>query len=312
MDFINQKQNVDIGAAQLSDKFQQYLKASTYLYTQAKKFSFYQFALTVMIPVALTILNTTYSDKLRVWAAFYGVVVTFLDLAVLETILKQRKKDGASVQEQFDCELLLMDWNETRGDKLDTETIVRAAGSLRRELSPNERNWYPKNVGTIPIFLSRLICQRTNIWWDRTIRQYYRNLLLVLGIVVVLVIAIIGLVQNLSLEDFLLGLLVPMFPAITWLVKEVKKHGESIASLARLMKNANALWDTALKKRGEPDYIALKSRQLQDELFVHRHSNQPVPNFFNKLFGKKLDVSMNKSAEDLIREAKAARLVPSE
>jgi hypothetical protein len=72
------------------------------------------------------------------------------------------------------------------------------------------------------------------------------------------------------------------------------------------MKHAAGLWQVALAQTRNPSQVAASSRELQDEIFVHRHSNQPVPNWFNQLFSSNLDASMNKGAEELVAEAKAS------
>jgi hypothetical protein len=37
------------------------------------------------------------------------------------------------------------------------------------------KDWYPVSVGQLPIHEARLICQRSNIWWDAKQKLRYCN-----------------------------------------------------------------------------------------------------------------------------------------
>jgi hypothetical protein len=310
---ISENQLRDIGSIQLTEKFQSFIRASSYLYSRAKLVSVSQIVLTVLIPIVLTTLAVVYSDqtgpasKIKVWASFYGIVITLLDLAFFEKLQKELKKTAAKVQECFDCDLLLMNWNYFRaGDKPTPEKIDRAARALRRELTTDEKNWYaPKSIGSLPIYLSRIICQRSNIWWDSEVRRRYTRYLTIVAVIIGLVATVVGLAKNMSMEVFVLTILAPIFPTIIWIIKEIKKQQDTIDTLDRLMKYVVQLWDDALNRSIDVDSIADKSRELQNELYVHRSSNQPIPNRIHKLLAKGLGTSMNTGAEELIEQAKA-------
>ena len=301
----------DIGSIQLAERFQIFTRASTYLYSRAKLVSFSQLVLTVVIPVILTTLAIVFSDqttpasKLKVWAAFYGIIITLLDLIFLDRLQKELKKAAAKVQECFDCELLLMDWNNFKvGEKPAPEKVAQAEGNLRRELTTDEKNWYPAVVGELPIYLSRIVCQRTNIWWDSEVRRKYNRLLTTVAVIIGLTGAIVGLAKDMSMEVFILTILAPIFPTAVWTIKEIRKQKETIDTLDRLMKYVVQLWDDALEQSIDLDSIANKSRELQTELYVHRASNQPIPNRIHKILSKGLGSNMNKGATELVKQAK--------
>jgi hypothetical protein len=69
------------------------------------------------------------------------------------------------------------------------------------------------------------------------------------------------------------------------------------------MKYALQLWRDAIDEKLSAEQVTKKSRILQDELFVHRYSNQPIFDWINNLVRKRYQVQMNIGAEELVAEA---------
>lgn len=305
--------NRDVAGIQRAESFQRHLKASSWLYSKAKLLRGAQLVLTVLIPIALTILSMVFSGEqpsnagLKGWAAFYGILIALFDELFLEKAQVNLKKRAATVQESFDSQLLKIPWNDFKvGDKPSPEDIDQWARSYKHELSESQKNWYPPAVSELPLYLARLVCQRSNLWWDRELRRKFIQLLTGVGVSLFVMAIAVGLAKEMTLPGFILSILAPIFPALMWFIKETKKQEKSSQKLDHLMKHAAGLWQVALAQARDPSQVAASSRELQDEIFVHRYSNQPVPNWFNQLFSSNLDVSMNKGAEELVAEVKAS------
>ena len=87
------------------------------------------------------------------------------------------------------------------------------------------QNWYPPVVGNVPIEIGRLICQRTNVWWDPSLGRRYAAGPLLLAIVLV------GLRQGaklfvLSLDRLFISL-ITAGPAIRWAIREGNRRSIS-------------------------------------------------------------------------------------
>ncbi len=307
---INETQIRDIGKIQLEDKFQLYTRASTYLYSQAKLITTLQILFTVIIPIILSFLTIIFSDVsdpnsiLKVVAPFYGMFITLIDLAFFDNLQKDFKKRAAKIQECFDSELLLMDWNYFKvGDKPVHEDVIQTANSLKRELTAGEKNWYSSILSNLPLYLCRVASQRTNIWWDGEVRRKYTKYLTTFLLIIISGAVGIGLLRRMPMDFFILAIFAPIFPTIVWLIKERKKQKETIELLDRLMKYAEELWNNAVILGSDPIIVAEKSRELQNELFIHRSSNQPIANRIHKSLSKGLDTSMNRGAEELVQQA---------
>jgi hypothetical protein len=75
------------------------------------------------------------------------------------------------------------------------------------------KDWYSPRVGELPLAIARILCQRTNCWWDSKLRQRYSSFLRLGGIIVFGTIIIIGYISNLSLIEITLiaSGLIPFF-----------------------------------------------------------------------------------------------------
>jgi SMODS-associating 4TM effector domain len=308
---MEESEKRDIGAIQRSDFFQRNLKASSWLYSRSKLIRGSQLVFTVITPIILAILSTVFSDKsqstagLKGWAAFYGIAVSLLDIAVLEKAQATFKNCAAKVQEIFDCKLLVLPWNDFKvGDAPSPEDIDQWARSRKHELTENQKNWYPPSAGTLPLYLSRIVCQRSNLWWDRELRHRFIQLLVGFTAFLGTVALVVGFVREMTLSVFVLSIMAPLSPALIWFIKEAKKQQETSHNLDRLMTQAARLWKSAFDQTSNQSDLVTRSRELQDEIYIHRRSNQPIPNWFNRLFSSSLDTSLNQGAEDLVSEAK--------
>ena len=59
----------------------------------------------------------------------------------------------------------------------ETELLNEAAEKFRRKnTTAKHRDWYPPEVGRLPLPLARLICQRAAVWWDMSQRRKYAGL----------------------------------------------------------------------------------------------------------------------------------------
>lgn len=284
------------------------LAASSQLYSQAKLLQGIQVLMTVPLPLVLSI-SVIIFPNYKVWAAFYGIVASIIDVLLIQTLQKEWKKEAAVIQEVFDCELLEMEWNEFRtGDRPTPERINIAARRHMKHQSNLESlyNWYSPRVGKVPINVARVICQRTNIIWDSTLRRVFSNWLSGLTVAALLILVVVGLILKMNLETFLLSIMAPLTPTILWSIREIRKQRDSSDTLARLSRHVQVLWDNVRDNKLSGDQAYARSRELQDEIYIHRCSNQPILNFIHRFTRRKFESDMNVAAEELVQEALAA------
>lgn len=115
-------------------------------------------------------------------------------------------------------------------------------------------------------------------------------------------VLIVGIALKMNLETFVLSIFAPVFPTILWTLRESKKQRETAGTLDRLRKYVATLWRDAAHGKLDDSEMEQKSRELQDELFVHRHTNQPVFDWVNRLLRKGYEQQMNIGAAELVAE----------
>lgn len=249
------------------------LRAQRLFYGRAK---FYQnsFALcALLLPVAGVIFGGIY-PAIGPFLGLGSILVLLLEVGVISYMQSQDSRRGAKLQEQFDTEVLKLDWNRwVAGSKVDAEDI-RAITS--RPLLEAERkrllDWYEPDVSSLPLEVGRLICQRTNVTYDMRIRKRYSGILLGSVTVLVILLTAAGLLQGLTANDLILVLYLPALPIVAFVLREHGKQKNTIETLVTLKSEVDQLWEKALSGVSF-DVLTAGSRALQDSIFRHRANN---------------------------------------
>lgn len=258
------------------------LAAQRQLYSDAKVIQAIQMGLCVLSPLILAWL-VAYCFFPRVWAAFSGIIITCLFL-FFNSQQQVRREKAAKIQELFDCQVLELEWQELMiGSRLETE-IVEKYASKHKCKDPsysNFKGWYPKNVGKLPLHLGRIVCQRSNCWWDAQLRRRYANWVVCSTLIVlIVVVTCLGFIGGMTFEKFILAAVNPLMPALVLGRQQYRDHIQSATRLDELKKYAEGLWDKALEGTS-PEELTHNSRDLQNEIYNNRRRN---PLIFNRTY----------------------------
>lgn len=142
------------------------LAAQRQLYSEAKRLQAIHFALSVPCVVALAFVTLAF-PALKPTALIWNLVIAVIDVSLLSVRQEEFKTRAARIQELFDCAVLDLPGRELKGTaKVLPEEVDRAAATYRKKHSDlsDLSNWYPVCVGSVPMPLARIICQRTNCW----------------------------------------------------------------------------------------------------------------------------------------------------
>jgi SMODS-associating 4TM effector domain len=284
------------------------LRARRRKFVEGKRLLSLQLFLTIGVPVVGTLLTLKWRDSLEGLVAFASLVIAVLDVTLLDRLQQNIRQTTAKIQEQFDCTVLDLPWDTfTVGTKTDPETIHEASKKFNRgQPDPTLENWYPLAVGQVPLHLARIICQRTNLWYDSKLRRQYGSWALAVTIGLSLAFMIVGLVENLPLNSFVLTVLAPAAPVLIWGLRECLRQYQAAENLERLKSAAEGLWDDArLGKCGDAD-CAVKSRQFQNAIYESRRRNPLVFDWIYKLRRANLEDQMNHGAEELVKQVVTA------
>jgi hypothetical protein len=281
------------------------LEAQRVFYARAKRIAAFQAWTAGLTPILAAVLASLY-PKAAGWAAVAGISAALADVLWLDPNQSDWRRCGANTQERFDCAVLALERNEALEGQCPTIEEIFAAS---QEYVPNENvpiaDWYPKNAAEVSLPQGRLVCQRSNLWWDSELRRRYRGWIVVALSVIVVGCFLFGFEQHWSLEQFVLAVLAPLTPALMWAGRECKRQTEGASNLDRLRETTEQIWSQMLKGSLSETELTLRSRTLQDAILVGRRERATVFDWVYGRLRKKHEKQMNVGAEEMINQIRA-------
>jgi len=278
------------------------LAAQRQLYSKAKNWFKFQFSLTVLIPTVLSGIAGLFPDT-KVYLVLLSMVVAFLDSYLLENLIKNLKLKATQIQEKFDCYVLELPVSKVRStsDVFPEDIIDNANLQINKYGIKSLEDWYSKEVALLPLHLARVVCQRTNCWWDGDVRKKFAAFLWLTMFLIVLVLLVIAILTNSDVLTFLLNL--GIFSAtIQFCIKHGVLQREAYTRLERMLKDATKLFDDILENRISETDALEKSRLLQDEIYEHRSKSPLILDVIYKFKRDRNEKLMNISAKKLVEK----------
>ena len=195
-----------------------------------------------------------------------------------------------------------MDWNGFLvGSRIDPEDIFADACKVLSDKDEKRLvNWYPLAVKELPLHLARLVCQRTNLWYDSVLRKRYRSIL-ASAVMLIASAGAASLAIDFTMTSFVLSTLAPMAPVLIWVLRECNRQAATCELLDRLNDDVKKLWDRSCEE-GTGQEISVRSRELQDAIYNHRVSSPLILDWIYNLLRKKMEGRMNAGAEHWVSE----------
>jgi hypothetical protein len=278
------------------------LRARSSTYRRAARMQKVQLWLAVLAPFVGSVLGILISG-VRPYVAAVSLVITLLDVALIDRLQRNQLKLAARICEVFDTEVLQLPWsNHAAGAPPTPEQIDEAADSWRSG-ETELRDWYPVAVARAPIHLARVICQRTNLWYDSELRRRYSGILLsvVIGALVILFAG--GLVAKINLVDFVATVLTPAAPMLLWALRDFYRQRDTADAQAAARAELEQLWKLVVSKQCEADECLSRARELQNTIFTRRSTSPLIfPGLYSRL-RPGLEGQMNVGAEELLAQA---------
>jgi hypothetical protein len=285
----------------------QLLAAQRVFYVKAKRLAAIQAWLAAMVPIVAAAM-TAFCPKTAGWAAILGIGTALADTWFLDPKQSEWRKWGANTKEKFDCAVLVIAHNEALEGSCPTPEDIFEA---EQEYRPNPKvplpDWYPKKATELPLALGRLVCQRTNLWWDSKLRRRYRGRVAIILVIITAASFLFGFAKHWSLEQFVLAVLAPLFPALMWAGREYRRQTDGAAELDRLRDTTERLWNHMLQSGVSEAEIESSARPLQDAILVSRRERATVFDWIYRRLREKQEDQMNVGAEKMIQEIRARR-----
>jgi hypothetical protein len=230
-----------------------------------------------------------------------GAIVAVVQwLAAL--IEKQRVKTAALVQEQFDTEVLQLNWNPVLGAKVDVEKIVAASSRFKGDRS-KLKDWYTPPDG-VARPLDVLLCQRSNLRWDAALRRAYADVITTVVVGLMFAIVVAGLIHSLAAASLGLAIL-SATPALLFAADAVNSHRRHSSAQLDLKRCVEATWAAALADLRTVQAADLRS--IQDGIFILRSTAPTVPDRFYWSKRDRFESEMRAAHELMWEEAQRGR-----
>ncbi len=292
----------NIAAQQNEPRMLDLLKARRATYDRATLAQVFQLIVVIALPLCLAILGLVCPES-RPWVAITSFFAVIVDAWVLDRRQRLLIGRAAKISEQFDCELLGMDWDAfAAGRQVDPETITSARRSFKG-IEKDFRDWYPAIPSTAPLHLARLICQRANLWYDSSLRRRLGDWLGIAVGIVLFVILLIGLAGHLTLADFSIVLLAPATPFVSWAIRERFRQVDAAAAIEVIKGEAENMTTLAIGGTASADDCDRWSRRFQSAIYARRVSNPLLLPLMYRFMRVEKEIEMTAGAEELLRQA---------
>jgi len=280
------------------------LRARRQVYDWAVALMYVQLVLTLVIPATFA-LAAIHWLSMRPFVATLTLVITVIDVTLLDRLQRRLLKRAAKIAEKFDCTVLQLPWDSfTVGRELDPEDIAEAEVTFRRQGKSDKKllDWYPPAVAEAPIHFARLICQRTNLWYDSKLRRRYATAVFMVAGILVAVLLFAGLAANLALADYLGTVVPPLAPILIWAAREGLRHSDAASLQDDIRTKARDLWMLAKKGGCDPADCEAQSRQFQSGIYTRRAASPLVFPVVYAVMRDSLEEEMNEGAQAQLRE----------
>ncbi|WP_124980461.1 S-4TM family putative pore-forming effector [Nonlabens xiamenensis] len=279
------------------------LLAQKTVYSKAKNYQGLLILITVPLPLLISLI-IKFSPSLLDQSSYIFVLYTIIAATaekVLESTIDRLKKIAASIKETFDTNVLGIIENDSLNLVLIDREIIRRY-SLKKRKKQNEvdlvTNWYSLEIKKIKTNVASLLCQRTNITYDFSVRKRYKLLIIILSVITFLILFAISLSQDLSLKGFVIEVILPSIPIIMFAYKEINSNTESIDNLNHLR---NLIESTVKKTDIDDDIDRHQLRSIQDRIYHNRLLSPLISDFIFKLLRPKLEDEMDYSIKEQIK-----------
>jgi hypothetical protein len=310
-------ENNGIALRQMEERNLNRLAAQRQLYSDGKLIVGVQLILNVVVIILITLIAMAAKSPTVMTALGYtpidfswivtvsGIVITVIDNVLWSRLVDSFREKAAKIQDAFDCDILKIPWSSiSAGERPNTEDVYQSANKFKNKRGDSGikglENWYCVEVNGVPLPIARIICQRSNIWWDAELRNKFNRYVVAIAATLFLVLLVLGIWGDLTLRSFFTIVIAPFLPMLIFSYKEYKKNKDTINSLKSLRSIAEAEYDAAIKPQAqvyENDYIG---RELQNKIYLHRKSSPLIFDFFYNRYRDINESSMNVSCKELV------------
>ncbi|HAS46692.1 MAG TPA: hypothetical protein DCS93_39780 [Microscillaceae bacterium] len=252
------------------------------------------------------ILKRLYAIDISWLVALYGITLFALDTFIIKRQIKLLKTKAASIQEQFDCEVLIMGWNKMLFSKKPEDTDVPKYSEFRIKRMKGKKkldkfkNWYKEPIKKVAGNSAKLICQRSNIAYDMEVRNSFLKSVLIVSWGIFILLAVLAFLMELSIGSFIINAVSPFLPIFSITTKWHYEQKDTIQTLKDIKNVVENEWDFVISTVTEPDDTTI--RQIQDRIHLHRKTSPLVPDIIYDMLRNKNEKYILHSVNEQVQE----------
>jgi hypothetical protein len=255
-----------------------YIAAEKQIYKCGKTTFAFQILISVPIPIIISIVTPLLgkSEQGNIWIlVHYSMIATFLEIFCEKRALRL-KKLAASIQEKFDTTVLLISWNKTLiPNKPQDEVILRYYNKyIKKNKLEKLYGWYSNEILSVNTNIATLLCQRKNCSYDFTLRERYKNTILLIAISTFFILLILEGQDGITVLTFVSHVLFSSLPVFVLAYKQIASNKEAIDNLIR---------------------------QIQDKIYLKKINSPLLPEWAYNFLRQNLEDEMHFSIKETVR-----------
>ncbi|MFC6040328.1 S-4TM family putative pore-forming effector [Paenisporosarcina macmurdoensis] len=249
------------------------LAAQRQIYSEAKDLLNIQFLVCVVAAIVFAILANILSDEFAIYPITGAILCVLFNEVYLSKRIKKLTTKAAYIQEEFDCDVLLIPKNRMKEDFPELLEIINYKSKKFLEKGNNYdllKDWYP-GIKEADISYGRIICQNTNCFWNKKLRERYSAYLAGFFWIIFILLLVISIMNDLTLTSFIGAVLAPLIPSIVFVYNIFAVNKDSITKLNHIKIKLNEIIEKLKVKEHYPkEQLDNDIRSLQDLIFENR------------------------------------------
>nr|WP_298928868.1 S-4TM family putative pore-forming effector [uncultured Erythrobacter sp.] len=233
-----------------------------------------QIILMVALPLAAWTIVTILGDGRMVVASII-LFLTIFDILVLDRVYRDKIISASRIAQEFDCYVFGLPYdNLFLKSPEDIEKISeRGARFLEQNGDSKLLNWYSTSITDVRKIFAIIVSQRTNVTYDKRVRNTYRTIIFVSLFVALLVMAIVTLTMGQTFEFLVTALFLPAAPLLIWSFREWKRQKDAVDEAVRLQAYLEAQLNGLLIGQIAWDLAKEETNRIQNAIYLWRSTN---------------------------------------
>lgn len=289
-----------ISVDQNSPNFMNLLRAKSRSFSIATRLKTLSAIIALVIPaigIILGYLSPSYSPYIASLA-----VLSIVDAAIIRRTMNRYIEEATVISEQFDTELYQLTWNGFLAKRpIDPERIHKLSSEYKSD-DGTLKNWYIGKFDNLEIEKARFICQRTNLHYDKRLRNLYCGSVIGFAILLFFILFAIAIFRDATLLVFITGFLAPAVPYLSWCIAEWQDHNDIAEFNSALKETIDDVFERISEKDINKTQLNLCSRQVQDAIFHRRLKNPVILPLFYRFMRKGLEIEAEAGADVIAKK----------